>query len=205
MERFSRWTRRLAVALAATTMLGTVAQAQILDFESGGSCYAQTCQYGGFDFFFESSGWAISNDGNGYFNRSGLGSNGLAAAHGARYGYTRITMTKTGGGAFDFSSFLAAVDNPSAGSPGTLVLGGTYFLGGTVSSSVTIGSSFASYSVTGFNGLSSLSFTNSNGDAGLGIDNLDLGPSSAVPEPSSVLLLASGLLGVGAVARRKKA
>lgn len=64
------------------------------------------------------------------------------------------------------------------------------------------------HTVTATGSTTALSFLNGDpgGDNSNGLDNilvLDLGPASAVPEPASLVLFGSSLLGLGAIWRRK--
>jgi len=110
------------------------------------------------------------------------------------------TFTDTAGGQYVFSFWFASVgDNPSSFSAmwdGTTVLSLT---------NPNTGSSWTQYSFaeTG-TGSDSITFTFRDDPGYMALDNVSVTPTGqTVPEPSSLLLLGSGVLGLGGIVRRK--
>ena len=110
------------------------------------------------------------------------------------------TFSDTAGQHYTFSFWFASVgDNPSDFS--------AYWDGGTPLLSLTnpnTGAAWSeySYSVTG-TGSDTIQFNFRDDPAYMVLDNVSVSPVTTTPEPSSLLLLGSGLLTVGGVIRRK--
>lgn len=131
-----------------------------------------------------------------------------------------LTMSRVGGGTFSLNSFFAGgrTADFAPGSPVTsysvatgIDILGNLLGGGTVSTSVTLGSvapySWSQFFLTSqFSNLTSIRFT-AQGDGSnpeFLIDDIVVDSQSVVPEPESVALVASGLFGLGVVARRRR-
>lgn len=113
-----------------------------------------------------------------------------------------ITLTRTGGGAFDFLSFDTAVLEPGAGSNEIEVIG--HFLGGgSITTAVTQLETWATVGLGYFN-VTSVDFlfgANHQRYPDHAMDNLVM--DTHVPEPGSLALLALGVVGAGASSRRR--
>lgn len=122
------------------------------------------------------------------------------------YGYTTTTMTRIGGGNFDFTSIdLADVYN--LGSSVTLQFTFNYAAGGFASQSVTLDNS-PGLQTFAFNqsGLSSVDWVTTGGANGWNqFDNVVVDANTApVPEPETYAMMMAGIGVLGAVARRRK-
>ncbi|UUR08894.1 PEPxxWA-CTERM sorting domain-containing protein [Sphingomonas glaciei] len=121
--------------------------------------------------------------------------------------YTRHaeTMRAVDGSLFSVSSFDAAIGAYAKYSEYLLLLTGLRADGSTVTTNISIGSSYQSFTLSGFDNLSALTFSHPTNDPGMYVKIDNLAVSAAVPEPSTwaLLLLGFGLVG-GSLRRRRQ-
>ena len=110
-----------------------------------------------------------------------------------------ITLTAVGGGAFSFSA-LDAANLRFESSTQPLDLVGAVAGGGIVVDQVTIGATWQTFALTGFNDVTSVAIFGPDIGQDLAMDNLVV---NSVPEPATLGLLGLGLAGVGFMRRRK--
>ena len=154
------------------------------------------------------TGWTLGGAG-GAFTVSGAFSAYSGAEDGTYYlamgpvggdGTLSQTFSDTPGTRYTFSFWFASVgDNPSDFS--------AYWDGGTALLSLTNPKTGANWSEYSYNvvgtGSDTVSFNFRDDPAYIVLDNVSVSSGPTTPEPSSLLLLGSGLLAVGGVVRRK--
>lgn len=119
---------------------------------------------------------------------------------------TAVDFVRIGGGTFGLTSIGLA---PFLGSTTSVMLTGTRGDGSTVTQTLSVPGStmgLASFTITGFTGLTGvrLAATNVNGEQYVQFDNLVFSAAATtVPEPGTIALTFTGLLGLGAVVRRR--
>lgn len=197
MQRFLLTT---AFVLAAGT-----ASAATLTFE-GMNAFDTTITSEGYDWSFTASGWGVFTA-SFIANFSGMVTNGTGAlvAAGDRGDSARTTMTQSGGGVFSVQSLSAASSYLYA--TNTLQLLGVQQGGGMVSTTLTLGTAFADFTLSGFSNLVSLTFASGNSGSfyatGFTLDNVKVNEVPAVPVPAALPLLLAGIGGLVALKRRK--
>lgn len=108
----------------------------------------------------------------------------------------QVFLTNIDGLSFSMGSLDVGSKNGSSIANFDII--GHYAAGGSLTYNVRNVNAFTGLTLIGFDGLSSVQFKYISGDFGA-IDNLTVN----VPEPSSIALLGLGLLGLGAMRRRK--
>ena len=207
-EGVTKMFRLLAAIIMAAAVLCVPGQAgTVITFDAHPTDYANPIFDSGFQFDFNSSGWGVFGPGSGACCNVNYNGTPAMFADGDRSGNASIVMTVIGGGTFDVSGFDASVY--LTGAIGQILVVGQLSGGGTVSTTLNVDSTWASFVITGFNDLASLTFSDTtSGDfltaPGLGIDNINTSPATGTPEPASYGLLCAGLIALAALARRRR-
>lgn len=198
----------LAVIFMVAAVLCVPGRAAIIDFNAHATDFGSPIVDSGFQFDFNSAGWGVFGPGSGACCNVNYNGTPALFADGDRSGNASVVMTKIGGGAFGVSALDASVY--WTGATGQIDMVGQLSGGGTVSTTLSVSSTWASFGFGTFNGLVSLTFSDTTSGAfltapGLGIDNINTAPGTATPEPASCALLSAGLIALGALARRRRA
>jgi hypothetical protein len=114
------------------------------------------------------------------------------------------TMRAVDGSLFSVSSFDAAIGSYAKYSEYLLALTGIRADGSQVTTNITIGGSYQSYALNGFDNLSALTFSHPTNDRGMYVKLDNIAVSAAVPEPSTWALMLLGFGAVGASLRRRR-
>ncbi|HMI20647.1 MAG TPA: PEPxxWA-CTERM sorting domain-containing protein [Sphingomonas sp.] len=113
-------------------------------------------------------------------------------------------MTKIGGGTFDVSNLDAGLSFYADTNGFSLNLTGTRADSSTVTASLTLDFFFQTYTLSGFNNLVSLSFSN-DPEGYIALDNINgSGGTSPAPEPASWALMLGGFGMVGGALRSRR-
>lgn len=115
-----------------------------------------------------------------------------------------FTLSAIAGRAFDLLSFQSGNLDPATSSPGQVELTGAFAGGGTITETFEHGeiNEFQTFNTDGFTDLLSVTFFTTGSSTGAAIDNINVGPVSAVPVPAALPLLLSALGGLALVRRR---
>jgi hypothetical protein len=193
-----------SLMLAATLTVAAPASAAVIDFENSGSDFLDqlpsSWDYQGFTFQTTFVHYSTSNDYTQVFG---------GASNGTRHyinGFSDTVLSRTDGGAFSIASLdLGLADYTDNNADVTLT--GTLSGGGTVSATFSLAKAFSSLTLSGFDNLSSLTFSQPTGTQGyIALDNIDYsaaGPGG-VPEPANWMLMIGGFGIAGAAMRRRR-
>jgi hypothetical protein len=196
----------LPLLLAGALMLPAYA-VPIIDFNSHPDDFGTPIFDSGFQFDFLAAGWGVFGPSSGACcNVDYNGTTSMFADGDRNGGNASILMTAVGGGTFNISALDASVY--WIGASGSILLTGQISGGGSVTQTLNVGTPWASFSLSGFNNLSSLTFQDTTSGAflvapGMGIDNMNVSTGSSTPEPGTFVMFGSGVIGLAGMLRRK--
>jgi len=209
-------TRRQGRWRLKTSLLFTIALFSLVVFTSATSAAADTITFSGLeqagsslvhisDPYFE-SGYRIQNGGELYYaQQSNLQYAGSAGLH-ERISNGLITLSRQNGSAFKLTSIDLSTLHPSGASP-AVVFVGVLSGGGTVTQTFTP-TVFGFHTFvfnSSFTNLLSVSWHQGSDDLNAHqFDNIVVSSSTQTPEPATMVLLGSGLFGLGAQLRRRR-
>ncbi|WP_425038315.1 VPLPA-CTERM sorting domain-containing protein [Primorskyibacter sp. S187A] len=183
------------------------AHAGIIDFEGvTPTDFGDPIDVGDFRFDFTASGWLIGDLDDGLTpGEVGNGTNVLYASGGSP---VSVTMTRIDGGAFDVSALSAA--ESTGGTADILNVSGAFALGGSIMDDLAVTNAHQNFTLSGFVGLSSLTFSTATsgafGEVGFELDNINtMAVTAPVPLPAGGMLLLTGLGAVALTRRKSKA
>ena len=152
--------RKLLLPALLSAVFASQAQAMVIDFDAHATDFGTPILDSGFQFDFDASGWGVFGPGSGACCTVNYNGTTSMFADGDNSERANVVMTKVGGGTFDVSALDAAVY--WTGASGTVELTGTLFGGGTVTTSLNVGTPWQSFSLgSGFSNLVSLKFQDS--------------------------------------------
>lgn len=195
---------KLAATLALGTLTAIGSQAAVIDFDAHPNDFGTPIFDSGFTFDFVAAGWGVFGPGSGACCNVNYNGTTSMFADGNRDGNAYFVMTPTAGGTFSISSLDAAVY--WVGASGSIEITGYLHGGGTVSTTLGVGTTWGTFALSGFNNLDSVMFRDTTSGAflvapGMGIDNINTTP---VPEPETYVLMLAGLAMVGLASRRAR-
>lgn len=193
--------------LGLTLALVSSTQAAIITFEGHPDDLANVQTQDGFQFVFSAAGWGIITNGFSLPLAVQNGTTRLVARGNSSGSNAQVTMSPVGGGVFSLTGFDAATLQTNLGNGGIQITG-NLFGGGTVSTTITTSTTFASFVLpSNFMNLTSVvfqdTFSGPSGTVpGLALDNLNVNASATPDGGATVAMLGLAVLGLAALRRR---